>query len=495
MYQPQPIHKNGKQSTSMRQVKIVCTVGPASESPEVLEQLIDHGMNVARLNMSHGSQAWHEGAITTLRKVAKRKGMPIAILVDLQGPRIRVGSFVGGGMPLEPGQSVNVVGSPEHVRQQDQPLSDIQRIPIRYPALTKDIRQGARILMDDGLIELVVKKVQKKHLLCTVKTGGILKPHKGVNFPGSQLSTPALTEKDLDDLRFALAHHVDYIALSFVRSPDDVNRLKKRIKSLGKDVPVIAKIERSEAVKTLDHILHSAEGVMIARGDLAIEMSPEDIPVLQKRIIASANSQHRFVITATQMLESMTAHRTPTRAEATDVANAVFDGTDAVMLSAETSTGRYPTESVKVMDRIIRKAEGEESFRRDLRLLRTAKECTVPEAICEAAATAAKAIKAKAIVALTESGNTARLISHHRPTVPIVALTSSEQIRRQMALFWGVLPYVMTPHRDTDQRIQEAQKLIKQRGLARRGDRLVILTGVPAHHHGRTNLLEIHEVE
>jgi len=273
-----------------------------------------------------------------------------------------------------------------------------------------------------------------------------------------------------------------------------MNRLKERIRALGKDVPVIAKIERPEAVETLDHILHSAEGIMIARGDLAIEMSPEDIPVLQKRIIASANRHCRFVITATQMLESMTTHRIPTRAEATDVANAVFDGTDAVMLSAETSAGLHPLESVKVMNRIIRRAEGEDISLRDLKPLGAAANWTTPEAVCEAAATAEKTVKAKAIVALTESGNTARLISHRRPTIPIVALTPSEGIRRQMALYWGVLPYVMKPIHDTDQRIQEAEKLIKQEGLADTGDRLVILTGVQSHDPGGTNIMKIHEV-
>ena len=478
----------------MRRVKIVCTVGPSSETSEVLEQLIDYGLDVVRLNMSHGSQAWHEEAIARVRQVADRKRVPVAILADLQGPRIRVGSLPEGGILLEPGQIVKVVETSQLERRQVQELLPKHIIPIGYPALTKDIRSGARILMDDGLIELVVDKVEEGGLGCIVINGGSLKSHKGVNFPGSQLSASGFTEKDQDDLRFVLAHHVDFVALSFVRDSEDIIRLRKRMSLLGKDVPVIAKIERPEAVDTLDSILHSAEGVMIARGDLAIEMNPEDVPVLQKRIIASANGHGKFVITATQMLESMITHRIPTRAEATDVANAVFDGTDAVMLSAETSVGLHPLESVKVMDRIIKRAECEEISRKALKPVDTNSLRTTPEAVCEAAATAAKTVRAKAIVVLTESGNTARLISQHRPKIPIVALTPSEHIRRQMALFWGMRSLVMTPIRDTDQRIHEAEKLIVQAGLANKGERLVIVTGVQAHDPGGTNIMKIHEV-
>ena len=479
----------------VRRVKIICTVGPASESPEVLGQLMEHGMNVARLNMSHGSQDWHDRTITTIRHLAQKMDVPIAILADLQGPRIRVGAIPGEGIHLEAGQTVNVINRSPKEGTNRLHSSESQQIPIAYPSLTQDIRPEARVLMDDGLIELIVEKVENSGLLCIVKTGGCLKSHKGVNFPGSHLNTPSFTEKDQQDLQFALKHDVDFVALSFVRSPDDVKQLRERIKSLGKDVPVIAKIERPEAVEQLGRILYISDGVMIARGDLAIEMSPEDIPILQKRIISSANNQRRFVITATQMLESMTKSPIPTRAETTDVANAVFDGTDAVMLSAETSAGKYPIESVRVMDRIIRKAEGEGISRMDLGRSPNAEEPTVPDAICASAATAAKTIKAKAIVALTESGNTARLISHHRPAVPIMALTPSEHVRHKMALYWGVLPLVMKPIGDTDHRIQEAETLLMQQGLANSGDRLVILTGIQAHKPGGTNLMKVYEVE
>ena len=481
--------------TSVRRVKIICTIGPASESPEVLEQLMEHGMNVARLNMSHGSQDWHDRTITTIRHTAQKLDVPIAILIDLQGPRIRVGAIPGKGIHLESGQSILVIGSSQTEGSKSLDSSKLQQIPIAYPTLVQDIREGARVLMDDGLIELIVEKAEDCGLLCTVKTGGCVKSHKGVNFPGSQLSTRSFTEKDQQDLRFALKRDVDFVALSFVRSPDDVHHLRERITSLGKDVPVIAKMERPEALGQLDQIVQVTDGVMIARGDLAIEMSPEDIPILQKRIISSANQKRRFVITATQMLESMTNSPIPTRAETTDVANAVFDGTDAVMLSAETSAGKYPIESVRVMDRIIRKAEGERISRVDLGQSGPADEPTVPEAMCASAATAADTIKAKAIVALTESGNTARLIAHQRPTVPIVALTPSQRVRQKLAMYWGVSPFVMKPIMDTDHRIQEAETLLKQNGLAVPGDRVAILTGVQAHKPGGTNLMKVHEVE
>ena len=478
-----------------RRVKIICTIGPATESPDVLEQLILQGMNAARLNMSHGFHDWHARTIKTIRTIADQKGVPLAILVDLQGPRIRVGTLPGESIQLQTDQPVYVIEGSQKEKESGHPPSDPQQIPIGYPSLMKDIRSGARILMDDGLIELIVENVEDRGFLCRVKTGGWLKSRKGVNFPDSQLSTPSFTEKDQHDLQFALKHDVDYVALSFVRSPDDVNHLKEQIKLLGKDVPVIAKIERPEAVEQLDQILQAADGVMVARGDLAIEMSPEDIPVLQKRIISSANNHRRLVITATQMLESMTKSPIPTRAEATDVANAVFDGTDAVMLSAETSAGNYPIESVRVMNRIVRRAEDEGISRIECGSVQIGKEATVPEAVCAAAAAAAKTINAKAIVALTESGSTARLISYHRPAVPIVALTPSKQVQCQMSLYWCVLSYVMKPIGDTDHRIQEAEKLIKQEGLAKPGDRLVILTGVQAHQPGGTNLMKIHGVE
>ena len=479
----------------MRRVKIICTVGPASEAPVDLESLMEQGMNVARLNMSHGSHDWHDRTIKTLRTIARKMDVPIAILADLQGPRIRVGAIPDEGIHLEAGQTIQVKSSRPEEGANGLSSSEPQEIPIAYPTLTQDIRPEARILMDDGLIELIVEKVENSGLWCLVKTGGCLTSHKGVNFPGSQLSTSSFTEKDQQDLQFALKQDVDYIALSFVRSPDDVKQLRARINSLGKDLPVIAKIERPEAVEQLGRIVQTSDGVMIARGDLAIEISPEDIPILQKRIISSANHQRRFVITATQMLESMTKSPIPTRAETTDVANAVFDGTDAVMLSAETSAGAYPSESVRVMDRIIRKAEGEGISRMDLGGVPNTDEPTVPDAICASAATAANTIKARVIVALTESGNTARLISHHRPAVPIVALTPSEHVRRKMALYWGVLPVAMKSIGDTDHRIQEAERILRQKGLATPGDRLVILTGVQAHKPGGTNLMKVHEVQ
>lgn len=478
----------------MRRAKIICTIGPASQSPEILEQLIQEGMNVARLNMSHGSRAIHHRTVTTLRTLASRHGSPLAILLDLQGPRIRVGELA---QPIEilPGQTVRLVhggAEPEHA-----PLSgtgDIV-IPIGYEALTHDLHPGARVLIDDGLIQLLVERVDREGVFCRVVTGGKVMAHKGVNFPGIHLRVSTITDKDEQDVQFGLAHDVDYIALSFVRSAHDIQALRSLMLSQGKTVPIIAKIERPEAVENLDDILEQSDGVMVARGDLAIEMSPEDVPVLQKQIIRTANRRRRLVITATQMLESMTGHPTPTRAEATDVANAVFDGTDALMLSAETSIGRYPVDVLKVMDRIVRRAESAELTRlpQDGQDLSSAG--SIPEAVCTAGIAAARAVKAKAIIAMTERGVTAQLVAAARPPMPVIALTPFESVRRRLAMVWGVVPYLLHPIANTDERIAAAVELVKSAEGIQAGDDLVVLTGVQVQQPGGTNLMKVQHVE
>lgn len=484
----------GEALLNRRRVKIVCTVGPASDSPKLLEQMMRRGMDVARLNMSHGTQEWHARTLKALGRLRKRLGRPLAILIDLQGPRVRVGSIPGSGLHLESGQRVWLIVNGGKGRGRAGVAQDLPEIPIDYPALHQDLRPKARILMDDGKLECVVEEVDSRGLRCIVQTGGWLKSHKGVNFPGSQLSTPSLTPKDGRDLLMALRHGVDYVALSFVRSAEDILRVKRRIRRLGKDVPVIAKIERPEAVDQIEAILGVADGVMVARGDLAIEMSPEDLPVLQKRIIALANRRARPVITATQMLESMTTNPRPTRAEATDVANAVFDGTDALMLSAETSAGNYPLEALTVMDRIAKRAENAGVSRLPFDLPPTGRRPAIPDAVCASAATAGAAVQAKAVVVLTESGSTARLMAHLHPSSPIVAIASSERVRQAMALYWGVLPYVIPPGGNTDQRIHEAERLLKEKKLAKAGDHVVIVTGMQAGSPGGTNLLKIHTI-
>jgi pyruvate kinase len=368
-------------------------------------------------------------------------------------------------------------------------------IPVTYQHLTRDVLPGSRILIDDGLVELRAGRIVNGAVECIVVTGGRIGSHKGINLPGTRVSAPTLTDKDREDLRFGIAQGVDYVALSFVRDAADIAAAKQLIRECGEaSVPVIAKIERPEAVANLDAILEQADGLMIARGDLGVEMGPEAVPVLQKRIIARANRRRRLVITATQMLESMTQHLRPTRAEASDVANAVFDGTDAVMLSAETAIGRHPAEVVRVMDRIVCAAE-EEATPEFVRRSGTPQGAvSFPEAICTAASFSAAAIGANAIVAFSETGMTARLVSKQRPAAPIIAFTPIERVRRQMALYWGVMPRTMPPIEQTDARVEEAERRLKEEGLVKSGERIVILSGTRINQPGGTNLMKLHEV-
>lgn len=476
----------------MRKVKIVCTIGPASASPEILDQLLDSGMNAARLNFSHGTRESHARAVKAIREAAGHRGIPVAIIQDLQGPRIRVGQVGVEGIEVAPNQRVRLRA--EHASSDPRTGVHATDIPVTYSRLAQDVRPGARILIDDGLVELVATRVMDDVVECTVVAGTRIYSQKGINLPGTAISEPTLTDKDREDLRFGVAQGVDYIALSFVRGPEDIVAAKALVAECGGDVPVIAKIERQEAVTCLESILEQADGVMIARGDLGVELGPEEVPVLQKRIIVAANVRRRVVITATQMLESMTHNARPTRAEASDVANAVFDGTDAVMLSAETAIGRYPVEAVRVMDRIVRKAEeGTEPGVVRLREPGPA-EVSFAEAICTAAASAASVTNASAIVAFSESGATGRLLSKQRPTAPIIAFTSFEPVRQRMALYWGVLPHTMPPIAQTDERVCEAERRLKTEGLVTSGQRIVVVSGTQTRHRGGTNMMKLHEV-
>jgi pyruvate kinase len=480
----------------MRKAKIICTIGPASAAPEVLDRLIETGMNAARLNFSHGSHEFHGRAIKAIREAAGRHRAAVAIIQDLQGPRIRVGSIQDGGIDLAPDQRVRLVpvGS-EASGSEPEPAA----VPVTHPCLIEDVRPGARILIDDGSVELVADRVTGRGIECKVVIGGRVLSQKGVNLPGTQVSTPTITEKDREDLRFGIAQGVDYLALSFVRGPEDVEAARKLIAEFGGDLPIIAKIERGEAVESLEGILDLANGVMIARGDLGVELGPEAVPVLQKRIIAQANRCRRLVITATQMLESMTHRSRPTRAEASDVANAVFDGTDAVMLSAETAVGCHPVEVVRVMDRIVRAAEEEAERRGETRMGRHAepagRRISFPEAICEAASAAAAVTNASAIVAFSEGGPTALLMSKQRPAAPILALTPFEPARRRMALYWGTIPHTVPQIDATDERVREAERRLKQEGLVKTGQRIAILSGTVVGRPGGTNFLKLHDVE
>ena len=482
---------------SMRKAKIVCTIGPASSSPAILNRLIENGMDAARLNFSHGTHESHATAINAIRNAAAQRGSGVAIIQDLQGPRIRVGLLPKEGIEVNTGQVVRLrtlAQSDELYDAQASVHATVPEIPVTYASLTRDLHVGSRVLINDGLIELQTVRIADDVIECTVIIGGTITSHKGINLPGTAVSAPTLTEKDREDIRFGAEHGVDYVALSFVRGPQDIDAARAVLAEHGINTPIIAKIERAEAVAALDEILEQAEGVMIARGDLGVEMGPEAVPLLQKWITVEANRRRRLVITATQMLESMTQAIRPTRAEASDVANAVFDGSDALMLSAETAIGAHPIEALQVMDRIIRAAE--EGAEPGVILKRQAdlEHLSISESTCAAASFAARATDATAIVAFSESGTTARLISKQRPNAPILAFTHAEPIKRRMALYWGVRSFIMLRIGETDPHIREAEQRLKAEGLVNKGDKVVIVSGTMAAQIGGTNLLKLHEI-
>jgi pyruvate kinase len=469
---------------AFRHSKIVCTIGPASRSAKIVERLTSAGMDVARLNFSHSTHADHAQSIALIRAAAIKHEKPIAILADLQGPKIRTGPLAGGSpVLLRAGQRFVITTA--------RVLGDSTRVSTVFRPLPREVHRGDRILLSDGLIELRVEQVRGQEVICEVVNGGALGEHKGINLPGIQLRVPALTPKDRADLVFALKHGANYIAVSFVRRPEDVVLAKTLIRRAGKDTPVIAKLEKPEAIENLDAILRVADGVMVARGDLGVEMSPERVPVVQKMIINRARQARRPVITATQMLESMTENPRPTRAEASDVANAVFDGSDAVMLSAETASGKYPVEAVNMMARIIEDAEAnivEFSRPSPQEKLKVAE--TVAELVCHAS----RELHMRLIVVFTHSGFTARLVSRYRPLVPIVAFSPEADTRRRMALIWGVCPRNIPDVRKVDGLAEVAEKRLLEEKLARKGDVIGIVAGTPMGIRGTTNFMKFHVI-
>jgi pyruvate kinase len=469
---------------SFRHSKIVCTIGPASRSPQMIDQLLRAGMDVARLNFSHGTHEEHAKNISVLRAAAVKHEKPIAILADLQGPKIRTGPLAGGGpVLLRTGQSFVITTQ--------KILGDSTRVNTTFTPLPREVHRGDRILLSDGLIELRVLQVRDKQVICEVVNGGALGEHKGINLPGVKLRVPAMTPKDRADLLFALKHGADYIAVSFVRRPEDVVLAKRLIRRAGKDTPVIAKLEKPEAIENLDAILRAADGVMVARGDLGVEMNPERVPVVQKTIIARAREFRRPVITATQMLESMTENPRPTRAEASDVANAIFDGSDAVMLSAETASGKYPIEAVDMMARIIEEAEASiKEFPRPA----TQEQLKVAETVAELVCHASRELHMKLIAVFTHSGFTARLVSRYRPLVPIVAFSPEAETRRRMALIWGVYPRNIQDVQKVDGLAPVAEKRLLQERLVRQGDVIGIVAGTPMGIRGTTNFMKFHVI-
>jgi pyruvate kinase len=470
----------------MPRCKIVCTLGPSSASPERIGELIDAGMNVARLNFSHGTHEDHAKMLATVRSEADKRGKAIAALLDLQGPKIRVGKIKDGQMELRPGTELTITTEPI--------LGEGQRVSTTYQMLPNDVKVGDHILLDDGYLSLGVTAVTDREVHTVVIVGGILKNNKGINLPGVEVSAPALSDKDRIDIGFALRYGVDYVALSFVRRPEDVIEAKRLLTVDNVSIPVIAKIEKPQALERLGDIIDVSDGIMVARGDLGVEMGPEKVPLWQKRIIEETNKRGKIVITATQMLESMITQARPTRAEASDVANAVLDATDALMLSGETASGAHPIEAVRTMARIIEEIEKSAYYKAehevpDIQLAVSA------NAIAHAAFSAAKAMKLRTIVAVSDSGGAARLLSEYRPEANIVVLTTDEVSYRRLALVWGVTPVLIGPSATTDELVDRVEATLIERNLALPGENVLITMAVPVGSGLQTNVLKIHQIQ
>jgi pyruvate kinase len=466
-----------------RSAKIVCTLGPASNSLEMIEKLMRAGMDVARLNFSHGTHEDHAGTIKRLREVSAKLTRPIGILADLQGPKIRTGLLVDK-------KPVQLIAGQRFTISNVAIAGNNAGVSTTYKRMPREVKRGDRILLGDGLIELRVLSTTSNTVVCQVVNGGLLGEHKGINLPGVKLKIPALTPKDHEDLKFALANGANFVAVSFVRRAEDVLLAKAAVSRAGSDAPVIAKLEKPEAIDNLDAILSVTDGVMVARGDLGVEMNPEKVPVVQKQIIAKACEARRPVITATQMLESMTQNPRPTRAEASDVANAVFDGSDALMLSAETASGAYPVEAVQMMDRIIREAEANNAH-----VLRPSPaQFNIAETASELICHASEELQMKVIAVFTESGFTARLVSKHRPRRPIIAFSTIQETRRRLSLYWGVVPRTIAKVQDIEELVQVTEKRLLEEKLVKRGDVVGIVAGTPLFVGGTTNFMKFHVI-
>lgn len=468
-----------------RRTKIVATIGPATQNKEILRQLILAGANTLRLNFSHGDHDYHQHSIRLIRQTAFELNQPVAILQDLQGPKIRLGKFAAGSITLKPGDPFILTSREVACNQQ------ISYVTYEY--LADEVPEKSRILLDDGKVEMFVERVdrQNKDLHCQVVVGGVLSNNKGVNFPGVYLSVKALTDKDKEDLMFGLDQGVDWVALSFVRNPQDILEIKELIASAGKNVPVIAKIEKHEAIEDMEAILSLCNGVMVARGDLGVELPPEDVPILQKRLIATANKLGIPVITATQMLDSMANNPRPTRAEVSDVANAILDGTDAVMLSNETAVGKYPVEAVATMATIAERIEKEPT---SLKVLSEGKQ-SITNAISAAVSQIAEQLNASAIMSLTKTGSTARNVSKFRPQIPILAVTPHVDVARQLQLVWGVKPLLVLDLPSATQTFQSAVNVAQENNLLKDGDLVVMTAGTLQGIAGSTDLIKVEMVK
>lgn len=470
----------------IKRTKIVCTLGPASQSEEVLRELILNGLNVCRFNFSHGSHEEHKGRIDMVKKVREELNKPIAILLDTKGPEIRTGNFADPEVLLEEGSEFTIT--------MDEVVGTKEICTVSYKGLADDVKEGDSILIDDGLVGLRVKSVENGNIKCIVENSGIVKNHKGVNVPGVKINLPAITPKDVSDIEFGIREGIDMIAASFVRKASDVLAIREILeKNNAGDVLILSKIENQEGVENIDEILQVSDGIMVARGDLGVEIPTEEIPIVQKMIIKKCNELAKPVITATQMLDSMIRNPRPTRAEVTDVANAIYDGTDAIMLSGETAAGKYPVEAVKVMASIAKRIEQTLDYDRMLKE-KGSKNVTVTDAISHATCTTAVDLNASAIITSTSSGYTAKMVSKFRPQAPIIAATSNEAVMRRLALTWGVCPIKSALAGNTDEVIEKSIEASIESGYVKNGELVVITAGVPVGVSGTTNLIKVHVI-
>ncbi len=470
----------------MRKTKIICTIGPASQSPEMIREMILNGMNVCRCNFSHGSYEEQKAKMMNVVSISEELGIPVATLIDTKGPEIRLRTFEKERIMLEEGQTFTLTTKDIQGNQ------DI--VSVTYENIVKDVQVGGSVLIDDGLIELRVEKITDTDLVCRVLNGGPVSDKKGVNLPGANLSMPFISEQDRKDINFGIDCGFDFIAASFVRCKEDILEVRKLLDAKKSPMKVIAKIENMQGINNLDEILDVADGIMVARGDMGVEVPMEDVPVIQKELIRKANAKGKQVITATQMLESMTKNPRPTRAETTDVANAIYDGTTAIMLSGESANGKYPVETLKTMSRIAQRAEGDIKYYDRMKRIRCTEEAQVTEAISHATCSIAADLKAAAIITVTMSGFTAEKVARFKPVCPIICCSVNPRVLRQAALLWGVKPILIEKKATAEDLFQEALWQAEKKGLVKKGDKVVLTAGVPLGVSGNTNMVRVVEL-
>lgn len=470
----------------MKKTKIVATIGPATDE-KVLRELFEEGLNVVRLNFSHGNHEEHKARIDTVKKLREEMNLPIGIMIDTKGPEIRLGRLK---------EEIILEDQDKFILTTRDLIGDRTIVSASYQGLAKDVKEGDRILIDDGLVELIVEEIQNdEDIICRVVNGGSIKDHKGVNVPNVSINLPAITQKDIEDIKFGIENNVDFVAASFIRKPEDVLEIRKILEENGgEDIDIISKIENQEGVNNIEEIIETSDGIMVARGDLGVEIQPEEIPLIQKDIIRKCNLAGKPVITATQMLDSMIRNPRPTRAEVTDVANAILDGSDSIMLSGETAMGKYPIESVKTMYKIAIKIEESLDYKEILQSKSHAKDISTTHAISRATCTTAEDLEANAIVTATSSGYTSRAISKFRPRAPIIAATTSEKVMRKLSLVWGVYPVFSRKSNNTDEVLDRSVNSAVEEGYVKEGDLIVITAGIPVGITGTTNLIKVHTV-